>query len=219
MPKTTALLIDSSNIYHCLKKAEGDDYLDYKLLFSNLSKSFDLTEIHFYDAMKNSSLEPAKYAKQQHFHQLLKSFGSVKIHTTKLQYRQNITPAEVDRAAEHIGIVDACKKKLWQLLEYLNLVERQKEKGVDVMLASDAIEIALMKRCECIIIFSGDADYAPAVRLVQRYGGEVVNLHVYEGSSKDLRDPCRKHILLEFEDDGKMKMTQHDNQTGAKTII
>lgn len=212
--RSTALLIDTSNVYHNVNKECGIEMLDYKKLFESLSKSFDLKEICFYDAIKDRTIEPEEYAAQQSFHEAMKSCGwPVKIQTTKLQYRQNITRNEAENAAVKMGIVDSCKNKIWALLEYLKLVQKQKEKGIDVMLASDAIEIALTKRFERIIIFSGDADFVPAVKLIQRYGGEVVNLHVYHGSSKELRDTCRFSILLELKEDEAIKLTQCDNQT------
>jgi uncharacterized LabA/DUF88 family protein len=189
-------------------------------LFETLSRSFELSEIVFYDAIKDRTIEPEKYAEQQRFHEDQKSCGwPVTINLTKLQYRQNVTRAEVDSATRRIGIVDACKGKIWALLESLKLISRQKEKGVDVWLASDAIEIALTKRCETIIIFSGDADFVPAVKLIQRYGGRVINLHLYDGSSKELRDTCQMNVLLEFDEAGEIKLTQFNNVDRSRKTI
>jgi uncharacterized protein (TIGR00288 family) len=84
----------------------------------------------------------------------------------------------------------------------MGLDKGAKEKGIDVMLAIDAVEIAMGKQAGTIIIFSGDADFTPAVSTAQKLGVRVVNLHTYSGSSKELRDSCNAHITMSFNSTG-----------------
>jgi len=51
-------------------------------------------------------------------------------------------------------------------------------------------------------LFSGDADFVPAVHLLKAYSMRSVNLHPYAGSSTELRTTCQKHILIDFDADG-----------------
>lgn len=74
-----------------------------------------------------------------------------------------------------------------------------KEKGVDVLLVIDAITIALRKDVEMIIVLSGDADFVPLIEFLKGQRIGTVNLHLYSGSSTELRESCDSHILITFE--------------------
>ncbi len=76
----------------------------------------------------------------------------------------------------------------------------QEEKGVDVLLVVDAIRTALAKEVETVIVLSGDADFVPLVEFLKTLKVETVNLHLFSGSSTELRQACDKHILIYFTD-------------------
>ena len=201
MPPSAVLFIDGSNFYHALKK-EGRYPFDYDAFFSELSKRFELKTIYFYDAYKDIEKDPIGYAGQQRFHSKLEKMKwPIKIKTRKLKYLANITPEQVDNAANEVGIIDACKNKLWALLQYLRLVRLTKEKGIDVLLVVDSIETARTKQYDAILLLSGDADFVPAVHLIKSFGVKVWNVHAYSGSAKELRDSCDGHILIDFDSD------------------
>ena len=71
-----------------------------------------------------------------------------------------------------------------------------REKGIDVMLVIDMIKGAFQEKYETALLFTGDADFVPAVELVQNLKKEVINIHLYLGSSIELRKKCDKHILM-----------------------
>lgn len=173
--KKAALFIDNSNFYHSLKDSRRLPFppADYDKLFSLLSKQFDLelTDIFLYDAVKDISKEQAQYASQQRFHsgiRGLKQKWPINLRTRKLKYR----------AIEKRFVTE--------------------EKGVDVLLVVDAIKKALTKEVETIIILSGDADFVPMVEFVKTLNVETINLHLYSGSSTELRQTCDKCILIYF---------------------
>lgn len=197
MVRTAALFIDGSNFYHALKE-EGQLPFDYDILFSELDKLFDLQEIFFYDAIKDSSKEPEAYREQQLFHERLKNLGwNLHIRHRPLRYLANIDRPRLEREAHAAGIVDSCKSKIWDLLRRLRLIRLTKEKGIDVKLVCDAIELARPKKYQSIILLSGDADFVPAVNLIRSFGVEVINLHPFSGSANELRQACNRHILIE----------------------
>lgn len=176
---------------------------EFKKLFEQISKEYDLKKVYFYDAVKNSEKDPDGYSRQQKFHERLKrSHKNMIIRTRKLRYLVNITDDQIDSAAKRTGIIDSCKNKLKQFLMELNLIKLTKEKGVDVLLVVDAIEETKARTADTLILLSGDADFVPAINLLKEYGMKTVNLHTYSGSSNELRNACHKHILINFDNDG-----------------
>jgi uncharacterized LabA/DUF88 family protein len=172
-----AFFIDNSNFYHSLKTARRLPFTtsDYDALFAKLSQQFklNLKKIFIYDAIKDVSKEPEKYISQQRFHAGIRSLSTkwpITLRTRKLRYR----------AKDKVLIAE--------------------EKGIDVMLAVDAISTAVEKNHQNIIILSGDADYVPAVEFMNKLGVTTINMHLYSGSSIELRNICNKHILIHFKD-------------------
>ena len=198
-------MIDGSNFYHSLKH-EGRlpfDAEEFGKLFGLLSNRYELVKIHYYDALKNSEKDQIGYSRQQSFPQRLrKSHPKITIKTRKLRYLVNITNEQIEESASRIGIVDTCKAKLKNFLLDLKLIRLTKEKGIDVLLVADAIEEAMAKNAETIILLSGDADFVPAINLIKKYGLKTVNLHTYSGSSIELRNACHSHLLIDFDETG-----------------
>ena len=149
----------------------------------------------FYDAIKSIRIEPEQYSEQQRFHERLrKEIPQVSIKTRKLRY-PNIDK-RVKRAWKDCAFCPKCDKKIDSFLKKAGLRKLSKEKGVDVMLVADMIRGAYQNKCETALLLSGDADFIPAVELVQFLGKEVVNIHCYAGSSGELRNKCDSHVLL-----------------------
>lgn len=178
-----ALFIDNSNFYHSLKDSRRlpFPYSDYDVLFSKLEKQFGFkfVKIVLYDAMKDIGIEPLQYARQQKFHSEINSLKAkwpIQIRTRKLHYKKYGKDGDV----------------------------HSEEKGVDVLLVIDAFLAAMDKNSEsaadAIIILSGDADFVPLVEAVKsKFGKETINLHLYSGSSNELRTSCKEHILIYFD--------------------
>ena len=61
------------------------------------------------------------------------------------------------------------------------------EKGIDVMIAADMVNKALLeKECECCVLISGDSDFVPVMRLIKGAGGEVLTTSVLRGYAREL---------------------------------
>ncbi len=205
---SAVILIDNSNFYHSLKEAK---YLPFShkfdLLFKEIEAKFAIKEIRIYDATKDRIKDPNGYAKQQRFyHVLSKSTYKPKIRTRQLRYIVSISEQEVIEEGKKLGIVDSCKNLLYKLLMRLNLIRLTKEKGIDVLLVADAVEIARAKKSDYIAILSGDADFVPAINLIKAYGVKTLNLHLYYGSSNELRNACDKHALITMDATGQPKI-------------
>ena len=70
------------------------------------------------------------------------------------------------------------------------------QKGVDVHLAVQMIDLAFRNTCDVVILLSGDSDFVPAVNLVKNLGKHV-ELAVVEGQPCfDLEAACDKTTIL-----------------------
>ncbi len=193
--KRAILFVDSSNVYHSLKNNELYDYFSYKWLFEELSKKFDVTKVYFYDAVKNEKIEPLGFQNQQRFHaKLEKEIFNIAIKTRKLKY--NNIEKRTKEAKNKCNFCEKCKKSIDDFLKVIGLNKISKEKGIDVMLVVDMIKNAFQEKYDIALLFSGDADFVPAVELIQNLKKEVINIHLYSGSSAELRLKCDQHILI-----------------------
>lgn len=199
---TAAVFIDGSNRYHAAKSTRGQAFNpeEYRQVIRQLSERFDLAEVRFYDAAKDKLREPQGYAKQQSFHaQLQKMNPRVVIRTRPLRYDTHLTPMQVEKAGEHAGIQEQCRKLLFAFLTRLGLNRSTREKGIDVLLAIDAVETARHKTADWIVFLTGDADFVPAVHLLHELNLKTLNLHTYRGSATELRNACTTHALLKLD--------------------
>lgn len=189
------LFIDSSNVYHALKDEKMLDQFSYKWLFEELSKSFDIKKVFFYDAIKNEQIELSAFRKQQKYHsQLEKEIPNIVIRHRKLKY--NNIEKRANQAKEKCNFCEKCILKVDEFLKVAGLNKMSREKGIDVMLVADLVKNAFQEKYETALLFTGDADFVPAVELVQTLKKEVVNIHTYAGSSAELRTKCDSHILI-----------------------
>lgn len=71
------------------------------------------------------------------------------------------------------------------------------EKGVDTALATDLIQAAIDNLFDDAILISADADFVPAVELVQnRTGKRVIHAHI-RPQGQELRNACWSHMFID----------------------
>lgn len=70
------------------------------------------------------------------------------------------------------------------------------EKGVDISLAVDMLEMAFREAYDTAIIISGDGDFAKAVEVVKRLGKHVENASTKSCLSRHLQSECDKTVVL-----------------------
>lgn len=73
---------------------------------------------------------------------------------------------------------------------------RRHQKGVDVLLAVDMLSGAYQKLFEVAILLSGDADFVPVVREVQRVGVCVMLVSNTKSTAADLMNICDRHLQI-----------------------
>lgn len=78
------------------------------------------------------------------------------------------------------------------------------EKGVDAAVITDLITLAFDDNYDIAILVSGDADYAPAVRYIQKKTDKQLIQAFFKSHGDELRNACWDHI---FFDDVVQKLT------------
>jgi len=85
-------------------------------------------------------------------------------------------------------------------LQYFDIrfgrLEREHQKGVDVLLAVDMIKFAANNAYDTAILVSSDGDFVPAINAVQEIGKKVENIGFEHKFSFHLKKVCDKFLKL-----------------------
>tara|TARA_Y100000310_G_scaffold344591_1_gene458182 strand:- start:9771 stop:10364 length:594 start_codon:yes stop_codon:yes gene_type:complete len=170
--KRVILFIDGSNFYYGLKSIYGNSKelsnFNFKKLGKILAEGRELLEIFYYNAPLDYTKSPEKYAKQQKFFEKIKSTGKVKLILSRLQ-----------------------KRKIKGTEKYYYVV-----KGDDIHIAADMIKGAYENHYDIAVLVSGDADFIPAVSIVQEKEKNVENIYFKKSLSWHLKQKCNKSLKL-----------------------
>ena len=75
------------------------------------------------------------------------------------------------------------------------------EKGIDVMIAMDMVNKALLdQECDCCVLISGDSDFVPVMRLIKQAGKEVLTASVLRGYARELLQGEFRFMILKKPD-------------------
>jgi len=190
--KKAGIFIDGNNLYHNLKQIKiKPSNLDFKKLVDFICKLFkcDLQEVRYYNSMPTLRDGKELYYSHLGFLDNLRKIPKFNILTRKLQVHS--TKELLKEQQELINSMELCEKCKpiveENLLDAIGNVKK-KEKGIDVMLSVDLVEYAIKNKAETLIVFSGDADFVPAMKLAQENKKEVLSISLAKGYSLDLRN-------------------------------
>lgn len=108
--------------------------------------------------------------------------------------------ANPKRYAKQQRFLDALREKPYFNVTLGRLVRRGDtyiEKGVDVAIAVDMLQMAFNDAYDTAILISGDSDLARAIEVIKRQGKHVENATTQGASSRHLRQICDKVIILD----------------------
>jgi uncharacterized LabA/DUF88 family protein len=71
-------------------------------------------------------------------------------------------------------------------------------KGDDIYLATDLVSFAYENKYDTAILVSGDGDFVPAIKKVQKLGKKVENAYFSANRSNFLKSVCDASILLDM---------------------
>ena len=91
---------------------------------------------------------------------------------------------------------DDCKKLITHCPHCDQVIRRTVEKGVDTSLVVDLIQHATDDTYDRAVLVSGDADFVPAVELVQRLGKQVIHAH-FRNRANELMKASWDHVFFD----------------------
>ena len=83
-------------------------------------------------------------------------------------------------------------------LRYTPNKKRDREKGIDILLATDMLSQAYFHSYDSLILISGDGDYAPVLEEIKKMGKRVENAFLCSDRSDALRRVC--DIFIDLDD-------------------
>jgi uncharacterized LabA/DUF88 family protein len=160
------IFIDGSNLYHNLKNL-GVSNISFEKLVKLLLKERELISVQYYNAPLDISINPNKYWIQQRFYNSLKQIQKFNVILCRLKKHKRI-----DGSFEF------------------------EVKGDDVHLATDLISNAYENQYDTAIIVSGDEDFVPAIKQIQRLNKKTENIYFNFSSAAYLRNNCNNSLCI-----------------------
>ncbi len=170
--KRVAVFIDGNNFYYGLRKIYGNDKslknFDFEGFANFLAGNEKVVGIFYYNAQLDREHNLEKYESQKGFFEKLKKIPNFHLVLCKL-LKRNITGTD----------------KVYYII-----------KEDDINMAVDMVEGACSDDFDVAFLVSGDGDFVPAVKAVQRKGKKVENVYFKNSSSRNLKSNCDKSLEL-----------------------
>jgi len=203
----TIIFIDGNNLYHNLvEMGIKPSHLDFNKLVNYICEhySFELKKVIYYNSVPDLKDGKILYYSHLKFIDDLRKLPKFEIKTRKLQiHSTKELLKEKQKLIDSMDLCKICKPVVEEtILDAIGNVKK-KEKGIDVQLAIDFVENAIDKNAESLILFSGDADFIPAMELAKKKGTRVISSSVPKGYSWELRNK------FEFFTIGKRKLIEN----------
>ncbi len=165
-----AIFIDGSNFYHSVKDTFQihDNQVDFAKLIEILKNKRMLIGVYYYNAPLDRGYNFEIYRKQQKFFSELRKIPGF-----------------------HIVLCNMRKiRKADGTYEFA-------VKGDDIHLATDMLSFAYENVYDTAILVSGDGDFVPVIKKIQKLGKNVENAYFSISRSDFLRNVCNSSILLD----------------------
>lgn len=157
------VFIDQSNLYKAIQRVYPQYQLYYDKLAMKLVGGRKLQRVNIYISELKPEWDAKSSKAQQQFISALINQPFVTVKTRPLRYKPIM---------KHDKLV--CMK-------------RDREKGIDILLATDMLSQAYVSGYDSMILVSGDGDYAPVLEEIKKMGKRVENAFLEESRSNALR--------------------------------
>lgn len=162
-----SVFIDGSNLYYSLKDLKVSK-IDFQKLVNLLKKDRLLISVYYYNAPLDISVDSKKYWEQQKFFDVLRRIPGFNVVLARLRKHKRDDGTFVFEV-----------------------------KGDDICLAVDLISGAYENLYDTALIVSGDEDFVPAIRKVQKLGKKVENIYFCTTSSNYLKKTCNTSFCID----------------------
>ncbi len=193
MPKKKVYAyFDGSNFYHSSKRA----YQITNLQFQHLTNKMlyldeeELVKIRYFNSPTNQEDNPTLYSKQQKFFERLRATPLLRLHLGRLVKRPmgriNLECRYCGRQKAQSFICPKCNKHT-----SVNNAYKIVEKGVDIKIGISLLLDAIANKYDVALLFSGDADFCPAIRyIIKELGKEIIFCHFPNQETEELFQSC-----------------------------
>lgn len=164
------IFIDGSNFYHSLKDSFNlhDNEVDFNKLIDILKNGRLLVGVYYYNAPLDRGYNEKIYWKQQKFFSELRKIPGFNVILCNM--RKIIMPGGKPQFAV---------------------------KGDDIHLATDMVSFAYENQYDTAILVSGDGDFVPSIKRVQKLGKNVENVYFRISRSGYLKKVCNCSICID----------------------
>jgi uncharacterized LabA/DUF88 family protein len=164
------IFIDGSNFYHSVKDTFDlhDNEIDFKKLINILKNNMLLIGVYYYNASLDRGYNEEIYWKQQRFFSELRKIPG--FHVILCTMRKMIRSGGKPEFSV---------------------------KGDDIHLATDMVSFAYENLYDTAILVSGDGDFVPSIKRIQKLGKRVGNAYFRVSSSNFLKKVCDSSICMD----------------------
>ena len=164
------IFIDGSNFYHSVKETFDlhDNQVDFRKLIEILRAGRLLVGVYYYNASLDRGYNVEVYWKQQKFFSDLRNIPGF-----------HVILANMRKIRKPDGTFEFAVK------------------GDDVYLTTDMVSLAYENQYDTAILVSGDGDFVPALKRIQKLGKRVENAYFSISRSDFLKKVCNSSLLLD----------------------
>lgn len=167
-----SIFIDGNNFYHGLRYFYGKEKslkkFDFIKFINFIADGREISGIFYYNAELDKFKNESKYLSQKEFFDKLMMIPKLKLILCKL-----------------------LKRKIKGTDKYYYVLKED-----DIHMAVDMVEGACDNQFDAALIISGDGDFVPAVKAVQKRGKKAENFYFKKSSSRNLKTYCDKSSEL-----------------------
>lgn len=150
------VFVDGQNLFKRCRALYGNGRCHPLLLASQLAAGCRLVGVRYYSGVHDPDVEPRIRGMTDRRHELMRSVG-VDVVERQLRYRW-------DWGFDRAGLPDAYRSRGRACTWTLRPFQRAREKGIDLALGLDVMDMALRDLMDVAVIVSGDTDLCEAAR-------------------------------------------------------
>jgi len=162
-----SIFIDGNNLYYSLNDLKISK-IDFNKFAQLLKRDRLLVSVYYYNAPLDISIDSKKYWEQQKFFDALRKIPGF-----------NVILARLRKYKKEDGTFGF------------------EVKGDDIYLAVDLVSGAYENLYDTALIVSGDEDFVPAIKKVQKLGKKVENIYFCSTSSSYLKKTCNSSFCID----------------------
>lgn len=175
------VFVDGQNVHKTCERYYGHGYVHPLLLAQRVLAGRQLQGLRYYSGLHDPRVDPTMHGALQRRHQLIRKLGGTVVERL-LRYRWEwgFDQRALPPAWEHLGETHQVDVEPYQ---------RAREKGIDLALGLDVIDLAVRGAMDVAVILSFDRDLCEVARAVHAATVSSTRVSVEAGIFNDYRPP------------------------------